>query len=88
MDKSMIAVAAIAAVLVITPLVAILLASFASLHEENARSLSGSAPGLLARLGRRMLGYHSDSQSVPRPAPRQPAGRQPQSLQIRVPVGV
>lgn len=86
MNNTMILIAGtVASVLVITPIVAILLASFASLREDYADSLSGSAPGLATRLARRMLGYRSDPPAAPA---RQPADRRPQPRQVRVPAGV
>jgi hypothetical protein len=74
MDMPMMAIAAIAAVLVIAPLVAILVVSFASLREENARSLSRSAPGPMARLARRVVGFRSDM--APAPEPKARAGQE------------
>ena len=49
--------AAVAAVIVALPIVAIILVSLASLHEESAHSLSGEAPGPTPRIARRLLGF-------------------------------
>lgn len=58
-----------ATVIVVVPLAAILLVSFASLHEESARSLSGTAPNLAARVARRLLGFRAEPGSGPGSAP-------------------
>ena len=65
MNALMTAIGVAAAILVVAPLVAILLVSFASLREESARSLSGAAPNFAARLARRVLGFHGDLPSRP-----------------------
>ncbi len=76
MDRFMIVIAAIAAIVVIAPLVAILVVSVASLHEESARSLSGAAPNLAARLARRVVGFRGDLRSAPAPRPRRRSGHE------------
>ena len=63
MHGLLIAIGLLAAILiVVVPLAAILLVSFASLNEESARSLSGSAPNLAARVARRLLGFRAEQE--------------------------
>jgi hypothetical protein len=52
---------AIAATAVTLPLAAVIVVSLASVREEWAHSLSGQAPGPLARAARRLLAYQTES---------------------------
>jgi len=48
-----------AAVVVGAPLLAAMLVTIASLHEDSARSLNGRPPGMLAAAARRLLSFRS-----------------------------
>jgi hypothetical protein len=47
------------------PIASILLVTLASRREEAARSIAGGAPGPLARMARRLLGFHAVGISRP-----------------------
>ena len=47
------------------PIACILLVTLASRREEAARSIAGGAPGPLARMARRLLGFHAIGISRP-----------------------
>jgi hypothetical protein len=47
------------------PIASILLVTLASRREEAARSIAGGAPGPLARIARRLLGFHAVGISRP-----------------------
>jgi hypothetical protein len=49
------------------PILAAVLATLAITREERAWTLGRPAPGSLAALARRMLGFHADSVSWPQP---------------------
>ncbi len=53
-----IVIGVLAAIVVMIPIAAIILVSFASLSEEAAHSLGRPAPGFAERMARRLLGYH------------------------------
>jgi hypothetical protein len=79
MEKVLIVTGVIGALaVVVVPMVAIVLVSCASLREESARSLSGAAPSSVARLARRMLGFHGVGTSAPGSGPA-PAAPEPGS---------
>jgi hypothetical protein len=65
MNGILTAIGVTATILVVVPLLTILVVSFASVREESARSLSGDAPGLTARVARRVLGFHGELPSRP-----------------------
>jgi hypothetical protein len=79
MNTLLTAIAVATTILVVAPLVAILLVSFGSLREESARSLSGAAPNLAARVARRVLGFHGDLAVRPGVAQRRTPPRRPES---------
>jgi hypothetical protein len=70
-----------AALVVGAPLVAAVLVSVASIHEDAAKSLAGRPPGLLAAAARRLLqarvGGAGPLQRWPRPAKPASGGRRP-----------
>jgi hypothetical protein len=65
----LIVVVATAAVAV--PLAAVAIVSLASVREESAHSLSGQAPGLLARIARQLLAFQSESAEADWPVSQQ-----------------
>jgi hypothetical protein len=55
------AAAAIALIVVAVPILAMVLVSVASRHEESAHTLSGRAPGAVTRAARRLLSYRAQT---------------------------
>jgi hypothetical protein len=60
------------------PFAAIVLVTVASRREDDARSMAGQAPGQLARVARRLLGFHA--QGFARPQSRAQARAASRSL--------
>ena len=69
-------VVGIAAIAVVAlPIAAVALVSLASVREESAHSLSGQAPGPMARAARRLLAFQSEPMgSLARRPARRPTG--------------
>jgi hypothetical protein len=68
---------AAAAVIVAAPLVAAVLVTVASLHEDASRSLGGRPPGVLTAAARRLLGVRTRASAGSRAGQRHEAGQPP-----------